>query len=348
MKKRVMVSVISLAVAASAAGCSLNSESLESDSDVFKVAMVTDTGGINDQSFNSSSWEGMSEFARRTGAKARYVESTQASDYTVNIDRLADENCNLIWGIGFSLADIVNQAAKTNPELNYAIVDFSYGDDTLENVTGVVFRSEESSFMVGYIAARTTKTNSVGFVGGISGVVIDQFEYGYRAGVDYASKELGKQINVKIQYAESFSDSAKGKAIALKMFSEGCDIVFHAAGGVGVGIIEAAKESGNFAIGVDLDQSYLAPSNVLTSSLKDVGRAVDIVSTKVLKGQSIGGRTLSFGLSEDCVGIPKENPNMSPEVYKSAMEIRNKIVNKDIIPPYNSDTYKNYREKLGK
>ena len=345
MKRKIIVSALSIAVAVSTAGCSLNT-GLEEDGDVFKVAMVTDTGGINDQSFNTSSWQGMSEFAKRTGAKARYAESTQASDYSVNIDRLADENCNLIWGIGFPLADIVEQAAKTNPELNYAIVDFSYGDDTLDNVTGVVFRAEESSFMVGYIAGRTTKTDSVGFVGGISGVVIDQFEYGYRAGVDYAAKELGKEINVKVQYAESFNDSAKGKAIALKMFSEGCDVVFHAAGGVGVGVIEAAKESNNFAIGVDLDQSYLAPENVLTSALKNVGRAVDMVSTKVLNGESIGGRTLSFGLSEDCVGIPEDNPNMSPEIYESAIEIRDKIVNKDIIPPYNSDTYKTYKDTL--
>ena len=200
------------------------------EDDRFSTSMVTDGGGINDQSFQESSWKGMQEFAKETGAKVGYVECPQTPDFLINIDKLADENTNLIWGIGYKLADTIELAAKTNPEINYAIADFSFGDKTPDNVTCAVFRSEESSFVVGYIAAMTTKTDCVGFIGGIKGLVIDQFEYGYLAGVKYGSKKLGKNINVKVQYAESFTDSAKGKAIAMKMYDE-CDIIFHAAGG---------------------------------------------------------------------------------------------------------------------
>lgn len=340
MKKYVSL-VLLLSLILFSAGCSINS-GINDDESKFKVAMVTDTGGVNDLSFNSSAWSGMSEFASQTGAVARYIESSQSSDYSVNIDKLADENCNLIWAIGLPLADVVKQAAKVNPELKYAIADCSYGDTTPQNVTGVVYRAEESAFVVGYIAGRSTKTDCVGFVGGIKTIVIDQFEYGFRAGVEYAAKELGKKIDVKAQSAESFSDAAKGKAIASVMFSSGCDIVMHAAGGAGVGVIEAAKESGNFAIGADLDQRHLAPNNVLTSAIKNVGKSVKIVSSKVMNGEDVGGQTLSFGLKEGCVGIPQENPNVDPKVIECVDKLERFIIEDKIVPPGSLESYNDF------
>ena len=199
--------------------------------------------------------------------------------------------------------------------------------------------------MVGYIAAMTTKTNCVGFVGGIKGLVIDQFEYGYLAGVAYASKKLGKEINVRVQYAESFTDSAKGKAIAMKMFDE-CDVIFHASGGAGVGVIEAAKETGKFAIGVDLDQSYLAPHNVLTSAIKDVGKAVNLISKNALNGEDIGGKTFSYGIKEKCVGIPEKNPNMNPEVYAAVLKVKDKLAEGKIVPPGTKSDYDEFIKHL--
>jgi basic membrane protein A len=312
----------------------------------FSLAMVTDAGGINDRSFNTSSWQGMREFAERTNSGIRYVESIQSSDYFTNIDKLGDENVDLIFGIGFTFSDAILRASEVNPELHYAIVDFSYGDSTPDNVTGLVFRSEESSFLAGYVAGMTSKKHMVGFVGGMSGIVIDQFEYGYKAGVDYAAKERGTHIDVKVQYAESFSDSAKGKAIALKMFSEGCDIVFHAAGCAGVGVIEAAKETGCFAIGVDMDQSYLAPKNVLTSAMKNVGKAVDMIATDMMNGKTIGGKTFSYGLSEECVGLPLKHTNYDGKVYSDALKLQEKITSGEIHVPKDSASYKQYTYEL--
>ena len=155
--------------------------------------MVTDTGGVNDQSFNQSSWEGLQSFEKNNkGAKVSYLESKQESDYATNLDKVVDGGNKLIWGIGFAMSDAILNAAKSNPDVNYAIVDNSYGDKTPANVTGVMFSAQEPSFMVGYIAGKTTKTNKVGFVGGIKSGIIDQFQYGYQAGVLYAAKELGK------------------------------------------------------------------------------------------------------------------------------------------------------------
>ncbi len=303
--------------AASAAASSAAAESkaeVASAKTDFKIAMVTDTGGVNDQSFNQSAWEGLQKLSADTGVKVKYTESKQESDYATNLDKAADDSNNLIWGIGFAMADAITNSAKQNPDISYAIVDNSYGDKTPSNVTGVMFR--------------------------------DQFEYGYKAGVAYAAKELGKKITVDAQYAESFSDASKGKAIATKMFSNGCDVVFHAAGGVGMGVIEAAKEANKFAIGVDRDQAYLAPKNVLTSALKLVNQAVELVSKEAMDGKEIGGKTYTYGLSENAVGIPEEHKLMGDATYNAAVALESKIKDKTITPPANKDEFAKYEASL--
>ena len=323
-------------------GCSMP----QKDDSTFSVTMVTSDGGINDQSFNQSSWEGLQKFAEETGSEVRYIESKQPSDYLTNLDRATDSYPDLIWGIGYTFADPILTIAKANPDMSFAIVDNAY-DDTPFNVTGVVFRAEESSFMAGYIAGMSTKTDKVGYVGGMKSAINDQFQYGYDAGVAYAAKERGVKIEVMNQLVESYTDAAKAKAIANKMFSQGADIVFHSAGGAGQGVIESAKDNGKYAIGVDRDQSYLAPDNVLTSALKNVDTAVELVCQEKMDGQDIGGQTLSFGLSDDAVGIPTENKNMDPEVYEKAMEVRQKIISCEIKVPATEEAYNAYAASLG-
>lgn len=359
--KKIVALLLAVVMAASATACASNTSTssqaastaastAEASSTAakteFKVAMVTDTGGVSDQSFNQSSWEGLQQLEKDTGATVKYTESKQESDYATNLDKAADDNNNLIWGIGFAMADAITNAAKANADISYAIIDNSYGDTTPSNVTGVVFRAQEPSFLVGYIAAKTTKTGKVGFVGGMKSEVIDQFEFGYRAGVAYAEKELGKTITIDSQYAESFSDAAKGKAIAQKMYSGGCDIVFHAAGNVGTGVIEAAKEANKLVIGVDKDQSPLAPENVLTSAMKLVNKAIELVSKDAMDGKEIGGKTYAYGLTEDAVGIPTEHKLMSDDTYNAAMTLEGKIKDKTITPPANQDEFAAFEKTL--
>lgn len=300
----------------------------------FSVGMITDTGGVNDQSFNQSAWEGLQAFEQETGAKVSYRESEQEANYGPNIDSLIDADTDLIWGIGFMMGDAISNAATTNPDIKFAIVDNAY-DETPANLTAVVFRAQEPSFLVGYMAGMTTETNKVGFVGGIKGPVIDQFEFGYRAGVAYAAKELGKEIEVLVQYADSFGDDAKGKAIATSMYTNGADIVFHAAGNVGQGVIAAAKDMDKLVIGVDRDQAYLAPENVMTSALKLVGAAMKDVSKRIADGEELGGQTLAYGIAEESAGIPPYEGStanlVDKGVYDKTMEIRDKIVSGGII-----------------
>ena len=312
----------------------------------YKILMVTDTGGVNDQSFNQLSWEGLQQLAKDVpNAKVNYSESKQESDYATNLDKAADDGNQLIWGVGFAMADALSNAAKQNPDIHYAIIDNAY-PEVPSNVTCVVFRAQEPSFLVGYIAGKTTKVNKVGFVGGIKSDVIDQFEYGYRAGVAYAEHELGKKIDIVSQYAESFTDSAKGKAIATSMYSGGCDIVYHAAGNVGTGVIEAAKEAKKFAIGVDKDQSFLAPDYVLTSAMKRVDKAVEEVSKDAIDGKEIGGKTYSLGLTEGGVGIPEKHDLMGDDTYNAAMALEQKIKDKEIVPPANEADYNTFVKSL--
>ena len=310
------------------------------------VGMVTDTGGINDESFNQTSWAGLNELEAKTGAKASYVQSEQEADYSANLNQLVDANTDLVWGIGYLLAGSVETVSKQAPDTNFAVIDNAYENpESLPNVTGVVFKAEQPSFLVGYIAGHTTKTNKVGFVGGMKGVVIDQFEYGYRAGVLEAAKELGKEITVDIQYADSFNDEAKGKSIATRMFNDGSDIVFHAAGGVGKGVIEAAKELNKFAIGVDADQSGLAPKNVLTSALKKVDVAIYDLSKRILSGEKVGGQTVVYTANEGAVGIPEYNAETAlypEELHKKALDKLEEIKADKIVPPFNEEEWNKY------
>lgn len=316
--------------------------------EALKVAMVTDEGGVHDQSFNQSAWEGLQRAQEELGVEVSYQESQQDADFAPNFETLLDAGNDLIWGVGFKLADAVLDAALANPDQKYAIVDHSYGDDTPDNVVGVMFMQEQPSFLVGYIAGKMTETNKVGFVGGVAGDIIWAFDYGYQAGVQYAAHELGKEIEILNQYAESFSDVAKGKAITQQMYQQGADIVFHAAGDVGTGVIEAAKEQGKWAIGVDRDQNYLAPDNVLTSAMKRVDVGVYNVVKDLVEGKFPGGQTITYGLADGgAVDIaPTSNKHVPQEILDEVEELKQKIIDGEIVVPYNQETFEEFMNTL--
>lgn len=306
------------------------------------IGMVTDTGGVNDQSFNQSAWEGLQRAEEELGIKVGYLESQQEADYAPNLEQLYDYDNDLIWGIGYMMADAILDAAKTNPDQIYAIIDNAY-ENTPDNLIGVLFKAEQASFLVGYIAGKMTETGIVGFVGGIRGSVIDGFDYGYTAGVKYANRN----VEVLNQYADSFSDQAKGKAIATQMYQKGADIIFHAAGGAGLGVIEAAKENDKYAIGVDRDQNNLAPDHVITSAMKRVDNAVFNIAEQLKNGTLKGGQTMTFGLAEGGVDIaPTSSKHVSQKILDEVENLKQDIIDGNIFVPYNAETYKDYISTL--
>lgn len=301
-----------------------------------RVGMVTDVGGVNDQSFNQSAWEGLQKAKKELGIKASYQESKQDADYPGNLETLYDAQNDLIWGIGFKMADVILKAAKQNPKQKYAIIDYSYGSQTPANVVGVMFKAEEGAFLAGYIAAKMSKTNTIGFIGGMAVPIIHAFQYGYKAGAKYANKNT----TILEQYSESFTDAAKGKAIANQMISKKADVVFHAAGAVGDGVIEATKEKNKMAVGVDRDQNYLAPKNVITSSMKRVDNAIFQVVSDLKKGVFKGGTTQNFGLKDGAVDIAPTTAKMIPAgLLSEVMELKKKIATGKIKIPADEKSY---------
>jgi basic membrane protein A len=301
-----------------------------------KIAMVTDVGGVNDQSFNQSAWEGLKRSEKDFGIQVAYKESKQDADYAPNMETLTDAGYDLIWGIGFLMGDAIKETAEINPDQKYAIIDFSYGDETPQNVACAVFQEEEPSFLVGYIAGKMTTANKVGFVGGIKFPLIEKFEYGYMAGVKLANPD----VEVLRQYAESFTDAAKGKAITNNMYQQGADIVFHASGGVGDGVIEAAKEKGKWAIGVDKDQNFLAPDNVLTSAMKRVDNAIYDIGKRLIEGEFAGGDTVVYNLKNDGVGIaPTSDKHVPAEILREVDDLVAKIKAGEIVVPATKEAF---------
>lgn len=305
------------------------------------VGMVTFEGGVDDASYNQSAWEGLQWLSGRTNCNIKFLESDGEADFSENIHKLIDDGAKLCWGIGYSGKDDLLEEAAEHPDINFAIVDNSF-EDAPANLTGVMFRAQEPSFLVGYIAGSVTSADKVGYIGGEKSSILDQFEYGYKAGVAYAAKELNKDIEVCTEYAGTFSDPAKGHELAAKMYADGCDIIFHAAGETGTGVIEEAAAEGKFVIGVDKDQSYLAPENVLTSALKYVNIAVCDVSEVFLEGEDIGGKTITFGLAEGAVGVSEDHSLYSDEIYDKMLDLAEQIRAGSLIPPSNSYEYEDF------
>ena len=270
-KKLISLTLCTTLLSTFMVGCSKKEDTTSKDDKEkqYSVSMISDVAGINDHSFNQSAWEGLQRAEKDLNVKVKYLESKQDADYTTNVETLVDEGTDLIIGVGAKLAPIIEQAAKDYPDQKFIIVDATY-EDIPKNVETIIFNAEQSAFLVGLIAGKMTKTNNVGFIGGMDISPINAYKYGYMAGV----KTANNNCTLQTQYANSFSDQAKGKAIASQMISNKADIIFIAGGDIGTGAIEAIKEANKYAIGVDRDQSDLAPDNVLTSAIKRVNIGV--------------------------------------------------------------------------
>jgi basic membrane protein A len=288
------------------------------------VGLVTDVGGVNDQSFNQSAWEGLVRFRDDTGAKVSYIESKDESGYAPNIETFVDQGTDLIWGVGSLLGDAFAQAGRDNPDRQFAVVDCAYAPEDVpnKNVTGVVFATEECSFLVGYIAGKMSETGKVGHINGLATSTMETFAVGYYAGVLTANPDA----QIMGQSSNSFSDPAAGKNIANQFYADGADIIFAAAGATGNGAIESAKEHGKWVIGVDMDQNHIAPNNVLTSAVKRVDNALYDVSSKMLDGTFEGGTTEVYSLRNDGVGYARTGDHIPADILAETEDIKNEIV----------------------
>ncbi len=307
-----------------------------------KVAIVFDVGGLGDQSFNDAANRGRLMLEEKLGAKTAYIESRNQTDYEPNLAGLAREGYDVIWGIGFMMADAIKKVSQQFPNTKFGIIDNGYSDEeyaVMKNVLGVLFKEQEGSFLMGVLAALTTKTNIVGFVGGMEFPVIERFEAGFKAGV----WKTNPKIKILTNYTGTFNDAAKGKIVTMQMYLQNADVVFHAAGQTGLGTIEAAVEQDRWAIGVDSDQNHVAPNHVLNSMIKRVDVGV-FEGTKMLLDPKFTGRTVVLGIKEDGVGLAPEASNRASKAATTkALEWAEKIRKGEyIVPEFKADAEKLY------
>lgn len=246
----------------------------------FKVCEVTDTGGIDDKSFNATAWKGVEDAVNELGVEGKYLESQEVADYEKNLNGFIEEGCDLIVTVGFLLGDATKAAAEANPDFDFTIVDYSY-DPVIPNVVGQVFQTDEASFLAGYLSAGVTKTGKVGTFGGLPIPTVTIFMDGFARGVLYYNEVHGTNVEVlgwDINDPEgglftmSFDDQQKGKEFGIQLMDEGADIIMPVAGPVGLGTAAAIQERGNaYVIGVDADWVLTNPDYsaiTLTSVLK--------------------------------------------------------------------------------
>ncbi|CAG9607387.1 BMP family lipoprotein [Pseudoneobacillus rhizosphaerae] len=321
--------------------------------EAFTVAMVTDVGGVDDKSFNQSAWEGLQAFGSETGLSEgkegySYLQSQSDADYETNLNNLARQGYDLVFGIGFLMQDAVNTVASQQTGSNFAIIDAVVEQP---NVASVLFKEQEAAYLAGIAAALTSESNKIGFIGGMEIPVIERFEAGFLAGV----KAVKPDIKVDVQYAGAFDKAELGQTIASKMYSSGADVIFHAAGGTGNGLFKEARDlkkkdpSKNYwAIGVDSDQTAegivdiggTEHNVIITSALKRVDNAVKDLSAKAAKGEFPGGQASTYGLVEEGVGLAPINDAVAAkaDIEAKVEEFKAKIVSGEItVPEFRKD-----------
>ena len=287
-------------------------------------AVVFDMGGKFDKSFNQSVYNGMERFKEETGISYQEFEVTNASQREQAIRRFAQRGANPIISVGFAQAAAVDKVAGEFPDARITLIDMVVDKP---NVQSVVFNEHEGSFLVGMLAAMKSETGTVSFVGGMDIPLIRKFECGYAQGAQYVNKDINVIRNMTGTTPSAWNDPAKGAELAVSQFDRGSDVVYAAAGGTGVGVYQAAADSGKYAIGVDSNQNYLQPGTMLTSMVK----RVDVAAYNSLKAMQDGTWQAGFqalGLAQGGVdwALDEHNEALITAEMKSAVEAAKKAI----------------------
>ena len=316
-----------LLVAGCGGGGNKSSSSTSSESgSKLKIGLVTDIGGLNDRGFNHLSYVGLQRAQSELGIQQRVFQAHSTQEYVPNLSTFARQGYDLTIGVGFTEATAIDTAATTFPNSKFAIVDVDQTEEPHKpkNLLGLLFREQETGYLVGYLAGLEEKRRPgpdvIGSVGGQKQPPVDHFIAGYQAG----AKAADPGIKVLNAYSEDFSDQAKCKQVALNQIEQGAGVIFQVAGGCGLGALDAAKEKGVWGIGVDADQSFLGP-HILTSAVKRVDTAVFLAIKSVVDGTFKGGNMV-FGLKQNGVGIGKISPKVPQAEVAKVNQIRADII----------------------
>lgn len=296
-----------------------------------RVAMVTSESGLGDRSFNDMMLEGFERAKKDFGIEYQVIQPRSISEFKSTLVRAAQMGFDLIIGSSFDMVEPMQEAAKLYPKQDFCLIDVGY-DVLGPNIMSTVTKDWEGSFLVGAIAASLTKTGTIGFVGGKDIPIIHRFFIGYY----YGAKMVNPNVKILESYSGTFTDPATGKEYTLALINKGSDINYAVAGATSAGVIDAAKETKTFAIGVDSNQNYLAPGYVLTSMMKRIdNQAYDAIKAK-LDGTFKGGVVKVYGLKEGGVdyAMDQYNKGLIPDsVIKKVEELRAKVISGEIVVP---------------
>lgn len=289
------------------------------------VGLVFDIGGKDDRSFNAAAWEGAQRAMKSLPIVLRDVEPGDPTSIEPAMRAFAERDYDLIIGVGFAQSDIMARVAKDYPQLDFAIID---GVIEAPNVASLVFKEHEGSYLVGMIAGRTTKTGTVGFIGGMDIPLIHRFQRGYLEGAEAVNPKVKVITNYVGVTDAAWNNPGKGKELAVAQIGKGADVIFTAAGNSGLGAFDAAEQYKKFVIGVDANQNWVKPGYVLTSMVKRVDNAVIQIIKDKLEGKFRGGFHV-YGLENEGVAYALDEYNRSlikPEVLAEVEAARKKIM----------------------
>ena len=351
MKKKVIALVLSALMVTGLVGCGSDNNSSTTKEGAIKVGMVTDTGTIDDKSFNQGTWEGIKEAEKEFGLETTFMQPNGESEssYLTEIQNLYDSGYKFIVTPGYKFETAIYKAQSQYEDAKFVLIDGEPNDGkdnylVADNTVAVYFAEEQSGFIAGVAAAVELKTGDFGFIGGMEIPSVKKFNYGFQQGVAYANENYGTNVSLKtenIVYSNSFVDTALGQQLAAQMYDRGVKAIFAAAGGVGNGVITEAKSrvvNGEevWVIGVDSDQYADGiyegnKSVVLTSAIKKIDEATYQMIEKQLNDEFPGGETLRFDAANGGVGIPAENPNLSEDTVTKVNEVLEAIKSGDIV-----------------
>jgi basic membrane protein A len=326
--KRLTAIALFTALALVAAGCGSKKSSSGSTTTTkatsFKVGLSTDTGGLNDRSFNHLAYVGLQRAKTQLGVDTRVITAASSSDYVPNLTALARQGYDLVIGVGFTEIDAMKAVAKQFPKTHFAIVDVSNADEGgLKNVEGLLFKEQEAGYLAGYAAGLAAKERGgkvVSSVGGQKQPPVDRYIAGFQAG----AKAAFPGVQTLNGYSNDFEKLALCKEVALNQIADGSVVVFQVAGGCGLGALDAAKEKDVWGVGVDADQGYLG-SYVLTSALKRVDTSVFDSIKDAKDGKFKGGTDAVYGLDVNGVGIGKFSPKTPAGIADKVAQIKQQI-----------------------
>lgn len=285
----------------------------------FKPAVIYDMGGKFDKSFNEGVWNGVQKFTAESGVEVMEFEVTNETQREQAMRRMAERGATVILGVGFAQADAISKVAAEYPDRQFSIIDVGWLD--APNLRQYVFKEHEGSYIVGVAAAKASQTNKVGFIGGMDIPLIRKFACGYVGGVKSVSGGAEVYQNMTGSTPSAWNDPAKGAELTQSQIDRGADVVYHAAGGTGGGVIQAAADAGKLAIGVDSNQNGIAPGSVLTSMLK----RVDVAAYETFRDAKAGKFTsgiVTLGLAEGGVdwALDDNNASLVTADMKAAVE----------------------------